>query len=156
MALFSRKTKKTADVEAVPAKKATNKVVATKTGTKKATKSPKTTKAASKAVTVSNVVATSTYPTKHRFGSVILSPRITEKATAALANNNVYVFNIHKDATKPIVAKAIHEIYQVDPIKVTIAKTPAKRVFIRGKRGVKSGTTKAYVFLKEGDKIEFV
>jgi len=44
----------------------------------------------------------------------------------------------------------------VKPEKVRVAAIPAKKVFVRGKKGVKSGGKKAYVYLKKGDKIELI
>ncbi len=61
-----------------------------------------------------------------------------------------------KDAGKAQVSKAVSEIYKVEPVKVNIVKNPSKRVFVRGKKGVKSGVKKAYVYLKKGDKIEVI
>jgi large subunit ribosomal protein L23 len=87
--------------------------------------------------------------------AVIIRPRITEKASI-MAAQNIYTFEVAKSATKPQVARAIKEIYNVMPTKVNIVPIPSKHVFSRGKAGVKSGSRKAYVELKEGDKIEFV
>jgi DNA gyrase/topoisomerase IV subunit A len=39
---------------------------------------------------------------------------------------------------------------------VRIINLPAKKVFVRGKKGVQSSIKKALVYLKKGDKIEFV
>lgn len=86
---------------------------------------------------------------------ILIRPRITEKATDQL-ENNTYVFEIASGAQKKQVANAVYVIYKVKPIKVRIANNPSKRVFVRGKRGVKTGVRKAYVELKKGDKIEFV
>lgn len=86
---------------------------------------------------------------------VIIRPRITEKATI-VQEGNVYVFEVFSDATKSKVSKAIKEIYKVEPKKVNVVNSPSKKVFIRGKIGTKSGVKKAYVYLKEGDKIEIV
>lgn len=86
---------------------------------------------------------------------VILRPRITEKASLKM-EGNAYVFEILKDADKGKVRRAFKEIYKVEPRKVNIVKTASKRVFIRGKRGVKPGKKKAYIYLKEGDKIEIL
>ncbi len=91
--------------------------------------------------------------TQYDVTTVIVGPRITEKATQT-AEKNVYVFNVTKDATKPAIAKAIQALYKVTPKKIAIAHTPAKKVFVRGKFGTKSGVRKAYVYLKDGDKIE--
>ena len=51
-------------------------------------------------------------------------------------------------------ANAIKAFYKVTPEKINIVRNPSKTVFVRGKKGVKSGVKKAYVYLKEGDKIE--
>lgn len=89
--------------------------------------------------------------------AVLKRPRITEKATYASANR-VYVFEIATDATKKDVEKAIEEYYKVTPIKVNLAKIPSKKRRNRGKRtfGTTTAGKKAYVYLKEGDSIEFV
>jgi len=86
---------------------------------------------------------------------VILGPRITEKASDK-AEENVYVFEVSSRANKIQIKEAIKNIYKVNAVKVNIAKTPSKTVFSRGKKGVKSGGKKAYVYLKEGDKIEII
>lgn len=90
---------------------------------------------------------------------VLKYPRITEKGAYVAEKNNSYTFDINKDATKSDVKKAIEAIYKVVPIKVSIAKIPIKKVQVRGKRGkigIKAGGKKAFVYLKKGDKIEFV
>ena len=86
---------------------------------------------------------------------VILRPRITEKATDR-QQFNVYTFEVSPDATKGAVAEAFHKIYKVTPVKVNITKSPAKRIWLRGKAGTKKGVKKACIYLKEGDKIELV
>ncbi|MEK7176143.1 MAG: 50S ribosomal protein L23 [Patescibacteria group bacterium] len=88
--------------------------------------------------------------------NVLLGPRITEKAALSADKAGVYVFEVSKDATKHSIAQSVHESYKVMPVKVRVANIPAKKVFIRGKRGVKSGGKKAYVYLKKGDKIELI
>lgn len=88
--------------------------------------------------------------------NVLLRPRITEKAALGADKNNVYVFEVMKKATKKSVGASVRAAYGVTPEKVRVATIPAKKVFIRGKRGVKSGGKKAYVYLKKGDKIELM
>lgn len=88
------------------------------------------------------------------FSQVLLSPRITEKVTFLSETRNVFTFNVSPDATKHTVADAISRLYKVHPTKVRLATVPLKRVFVRGKPGVKRGGRKAYVFLKQGDRIE--
>lgn len=90
---------------------------------------------------------------KSKFADIILRPRITEKANFA-SEANVHAFEVAPSATKTQVASAIKAFYKVTPVKVNMVKNPSKTVFIRGKKGVKSGVKKAYVYLKKGDKIE--
>lgn len=90
---------------------------------------------------------------------VLSGPRITEKGAIVAESNNVYTFNIDKKANKTDVKKAIEAIYKVNPVKIAIAKIPTKKVQVRGQRGKfgnKGGGKKAFVYLKKGDKIEFV
>ena len=87
--------------------------------------------------------------------ALILRPRVTEKS-GVLSQMNVYTFEVATNANKDSISKAIQALYKVSPIKVAITKLPAKRVFVRGKKGVVSGVKKALVTLKKGDTIDFV
>jgi large subunit ribosomal protein L23 len=86
--------------------------------------------------------------------NVLLRPRITEKAVLGADKSNVYVFEVTSDATKKSISASVQAVYGVKAVKVRVAPIPAKQVFVRGKKGVKSGGKKAYVYLKKGDKIE--
>ena len=89
--------------------------------------------------------------------SVLLRPRITEKASDMQIANNVYTFDVMLDANKVEINTAIRAVYGVTPIKTRIVKVPSKKVRTRkGGKGVKSGGKKVYVYLKKGDSIEFV
>ncbi|MCB9805717.1 50S ribosomal protein L23 [Candidatus Nomurabacteria bacterium] len=94
------------------------------------------------------------------FSWVLKKPRITEKATIIPETLNAYVFQIDPRAQMEDVKKAIQSIYKVTPRKVNITKIPSKKVVRRKRtgtsRGFKSGGKKAYIYLKKGDKIEFV
>lgn len=90
---------------------------------------------------------------KAKYANILLRPRITEKANK-VTEENVHTFEVSADATKKTVEAAIKAFYKVSPVKINIVKNPSKEVFVRGKKGVKSGVKKAYVYLKEGDKIE--
>lgn len=87
---------------------------------------------------------------------IIKKPRITEKAGIQAEKDGVYTFEVDKTANKKSIAKAIKEIYKVTPVKVNITSLPTKKIFSRGKVGMRSGVKKAVVFLKKGDKIEFI
>ena len=87
---------------------------------------------------------------------VLMRPRVTEKSAQYTAAA-VYTFEVAQSATKPAIAKAVRAVYGVTPVKVTLVRTPAKKVRLRTRRGygTKGGHKKAYVFLKKGDRIEF-
>lgn len=87
-------------------------------------------------------------------GKIVIRPRITEKAAVLSETSNVFAFEVSKDATKPLVARAIKEIYKVTPLKVNIVKLPSKKVLAKGKKGSTKSVVKAYVYLNKGDKIE--
>lgn len=149
MALFGRKKKD----EAVKEVSKTE----VKAAPKKTAKKSAPAKAESKVVAVagSNPVL-SAHPNLVNIKGVILGPRITEKATMKADAENVYVFEIAKNATKGTVRQAVTAIYNVKPVKVGIVYNPDKKVFSRGRMGRSSGVKKAYVYLKKGDKIEIV
>lgn len=90
-----------------------------------------------------------------QYASVILKPHITEKA-ASITSESAYTFVVAPTANKQEVKKAVREIYNIEPVRVNIVNIPSKRVTQRGRRGVKSGYKKAIVYLKKGDRIEFV
>ena len=87
------------------------------------------------------------------FTDILIRPHITEKATMS-AESSVYVFNVLPESTKDNVEKAFIEKYKITPVKVNMVTIPAKNVFVRGKRGKKSGYKKPYIYLKKGTKIE--
>jgi large subunit ribosomal protein L23 len=88
---------------------------------------------------------------------ILRRPRITEKATDVSARG-VYVFEVAPEANKQSIAEAIKKFYNVVPTKIRIVPLQYKRIAsrFRGKFGVTGGGKKAYVYLKEGDRIEIV
>lgn len=88
--------------------------------------------------------------------NVLLRPRITEKAALGADRAGVYVFEVATDASKQAIAASVKATYKVTPVRVRTARIAPKAVFVRGKRGVKKGGKKAYVYLKKGDKIELL
>jgi large subunit ribosomal protein L23 len=69
---------------------------------------------------------------------------------------NIYTFDVAESANKTEIKKAVLLLYKVQPTKVNILQVPRKNIFVKGKKGVKSGGKKALVYLKAGDKIEFI
>ncbi|OGI58274.1 50S ribosomal protein L23 [Candidatus Nomurabacteria bacterium RIFCSPHIGHO2_01_FULL_37_110] len=72
------------------------------------------------------------------------------------AEQNVYTFDISSLANKTEIKKAIFVLYKVKPVKVNVLSVPKKNIMSKGKAGVKGGGRKALVYLKKGDKIEFI
>lgn len=86
---------------------------------------------------------------------IIKHPRVTEKGSYSI-EHNVYTFDITKSATKAEIKKAVFALYKVHPVKVNVLAVPKKKVILRGQTGSKGGGRKVFVYLKTGDKIEFV
>ncbi len=85
----------------------------------------------------------------------IKNPRVTEKASFAY-EKNVYTFDVASGANKTEIKKAIKELYKVSPVKVNVLAVPKKNVAFKGRPSVRGGGRKAVVYLKPGDKIEFI
>ena len=83
----------------------------------------------------------------------IISPRVTEKATA-LSEYNKVVFKVHKGASKTAIKKSIEKLFKVNVIKVNTINFRSKNKIIRGKKSVKSGFKKAIVTLIKGQNID--
>lgn len=88
-----------------------------------------------------------------------LKPRISEKTYALSEALNVYVFEIPEGTSKQAVASAVAKQYEVSVVSVRTSHLPGKstRSYRRGgrvvNRGQRSGIRKAFVTLKEGDKL---
>lgn len=96
-------------------------------------------------------------PSDRNISSVIVHPRVTEKSVGK-SEQNVYTFEVKRNASKFDVRDAVKALYNVTPVKVNIVnKKPAKRfVGSRGRMKQVSGMKKAYVYLKKGDTINLV
>lgn len=89
---------------------------------------------------------------------ILIRPHVTEKATD-LSVRGVYIFEINKLANKMYVQNAILALYKVKPTKIAIVNEKSK-LMKNPRTGrtqtKKTGVKKALVYLKKGDKIEFV
>lgn len=89
---------------------------------------------------------------------IALKPRVSEKSYAVSEQTNTYTFDVSADVNKHSVASAVAAQFGVSVINVRIASIPgkAKRAYRgRGKytNAKRSDIRKAYVTLKEGDKL---
>jgi len=88
------------------------------------------------------------------FDKIILRPIISEKSTALKEKGNVYCFEVHTDAAKHDNKNAIRKVYDVNVVKVNVINMQGKKKRKRFKEGKRKDWKKAYVKLKEGEKIE--
>jgi large subunit ribosomal protein L23 len=88
-----------------------------------------------------------------RHYDVILSPVITEKATAASEHNKV-VFKVASTATKPQIKEAVEKLFDVKVKRVNTLVRKGKVKAFRGSYGVQSPTKRAVVTLEEGHRID--
>lgn len=91
--------------------------------------------------------------------NTVLRPRLSEK-TFGLSSASVYVFDVPSSANKQTVAHAVAAQFDVTVVNVNITniKGKAKRLIRKGGRpvnGQRSDIRKAYVTLKEGQKLPF-
>ncbi|MCA3597790.1 MAG: 50S ribosomal protein L23 [Methylobacterium sp.] len=84
---------------------------------------------------------------------VILSPVITEKATA-LSEKNKVVFKVARDATKPQIKAAVEKLFDVKVTAVNTLVRKGKEKRFRGIVGRQSDVKKAIVTLAEGQSID--
>ena len=87
--------------------------------------------------------------------SIILSPLVTEKGTMASEKANQIVFRVRPHASKDLVREAVEKLFKVTVLKVRTSNYLGKERRRGVIRGAKSDWKKAYVTLKEGDRIEF-
>lgn len=90
--------------------------------------------------------------------SLVLKPRVSEKAYGLSQVRNTYVFDVERAANKHSIARAVSEQYGVTVTEVNVInqKGKVKRTVRKGGRpsmGRQSDVKKAYVTLKQGDSL---
>jgi large subunit ribosomal protein L23 len=86
---------------------------------------------------------------------VIQAPLISEKGTALAESANQFLFKVRPDANKIEVKRAVETLFKVKVLDVRMARYLGKIRRIGRSMGRRSDWKKAYVTLKEGDKIDF-
>jgi large subunit ribosomal protein L23 len=56
-----------------------------------------------------------------------LRPVITEKTQALTSDHNVYCFEVHMRANKPMIKEAVETLFDVEVLRVRTTVMPAKR-----------------------------
>lgn len=87
--------------------------------------------------------------------NIIKEPVITEKSTLKKAESNQVVFWVDTKANKSEIKKAVEKAFNVKVLDVNTIKMPGKVKRMGRHVGRTSIRKKAYVTLKQGDKIEF-
>jgi large subunit ribosomal protein L23 len=86
---------------------------------------------------------------------IIIEPIVTEKSTIGKEMHNRYTFRVLPSATKPQIAKAVAEIFDVTVLEVRTIKMEGKVKRLGRNIGRRSAWKKAIVTLKEGDSVDF-
>ncbi len=84
---------------------------------------------------------------------VIRRPVVTEKSTMA-SEANALVFEVAKDANKPLIKEAVEALFNVKVKAVNTVLTKGKVKRFRGRPGRRNDVKKAYVTLEEGHMID--
>ena len=90
-----------------------------------------------------------------RLTNIIVSPRISEKATTRADLDNQHVFSVLKDATKPEVKKAVELMFDVKVKSVRLMNVQGKLIRVGRTFGKRKDWKKAYVRLQEGFDINY-
>ena len=87
--------------------------------------------------------------------NVILAPLVTEKSTVAGEKTNQVVFKVRPKANKDKIREAVEALFKVTVVKVRTGNYLGKQRRRGRTVGRQRNWKKAYVTLKEGDRIEF-
>lgn len=91
--------------------------------------------------------------------NILIKPIITEKASKAAEDRNVFTFQVNPKANKIEIRKAVEAAYGVSVEKVRTMNVRPDRKTRYTKTGVQTGKTNAYkkaiVQVAEGDTIDF-
>jgi large subunit ribosomal protein L23 len=87
---------------------------------------------------------------------VIQAPLITEKGSLISETAHQVLFKVRPDANKIEVKKAVEALFKVKVVKVRMMRYLGKMRRVGKNSGRLPQWKKAYVTLKEGDKIDFL
>lgn len=86
--------------------------------------------------------------------SVVISPLVTEKGTVVGDKSNQVVFRIRPTASKAQIRDVIEDLFKVTVVKIRTANFLGKQRRRGRALGRRPNWKKAYITLKEGDRIE--
>jgi len=85
---------------------------------------------------------------------VLIQPLLTEKVTAMRENNNTVSFLVHPDANRVQVKQAVETLLKVKVDRVNVMNVQGKIKRLGRFSGKRSDWKKAFVKLKQGEKLE--
>jgi large subunit ribosomal protein L23 len=85
---------------------------------------------------------------------IVLRPLVTERSMTQRDDQNKYAFQVHRQATKPEIRKAVEELFDVKVVSVTTANVLGKNKRLGRYSGKRSDWKKAVVRIAAGQKIE--
>ena len=87
---------------------------------------------------------------------VIRRPLLTEKSTQLKESQHTLVFEVHRDASKPEIKKAVETLFERKVADVRVARVHGKLKRQGRHAGHRPDWKKAFVVLKKGEKtVEF-
>jgi large subunit ribosomal protein L23 len=87
---------------------------------------------------------------------IVIAPLVTEKGTIASEKSNQVVFRIRSNASKDQIRHVIEDQFKVTVVKVRTANFLGKERRRGRFAGRRPNWKKAYITLKEGDRIEII
>jgi large subunit ribosomal protein L23 len=84
---------------------------------------------------------------------VVIRPIVTEKSSLVKDASNQYVFEVHRDANKIEIKKAVEKLFKVKVLSVRVANMEGKEKRLGRNAGKKPDWKKAVVKLNPKDKI---
>jgi large subunit ribosomal protein L23 len=92
---------------------------------------------------------------ENRLMQVLVSPIVSEKATAVAEKHNQVLFKVLQDATKPEIKAAVELMFKVEVDKVSVVNIKGKTKRFGKTTGRRDNLRKAYVCLKPGQELNF-
>lgn len=93
---------------------------------------------------------------EERLMQVLIAPRVSEKATRVGDNDQQYIFDVLRDATKPEIHAAVERMFSVQVARVRVCNIKGKTRVFKRIRGQRPSLRKGYVTLKSGFNIDFM
>lgn len=86
---------------------------------------------------------------------VLIRPLITEKNNIARETRNEVVFEVHRDANKPMIKAAVEQLFGVRVEAIRTQQKPGKLRRVGKFSGHRADVKKAFVKVADGQQIEF-